>query len=192
MYNIDIQEKREKLLELHDKLHGYKQEKRQLKILCENCTRRESCDQCSNHNQLKLVLGDISYIEGEIGEIEWDVDTWAYTITGNERAEELSYELTDIMMEYATLEEKISLSDEYLNGIWRGLLERGFDEIVEWTINQNSRLAFQVLGEEIIFTGAKMPEDIKELILVHSEWEDEKDQLENEKDRAERKYYLYD
>lgn len=38
--------------------------------------------------------------------------------------------------------------------------------------------------------GAKMTNALKELILLHSHWEQEKDQLFNEKDRAERFYYL--
>ncbi len=37
-----------------------------------------------------------------------------------------------------------------------------------------------------------MPEDIRESILEHSQWEDEKDQIKDKKGRNERKKWLLD
>lgn len=159
---------------------------------CEQCDHKEKCKYCSDLTLLRLNEVDINYTKRVIFELEYDVDTWAYTITGNKEARRLSYELTSIMMDYATPEEKERYSDDYPDELWREFLERGFDEIVEWIISQSSRLLYQLLGEEIMYYGAKMSEDIRELILLHSEWEDEQDQLEDEQDQAERKYYLLD
>jgi len=177
---------------LRHELQGYIEEKRKLENICEKCDHKDNCVHCSSSKLLRLIEGDIKYTEHEISEVEWDVDTWAYTITGNKEARRLSYELTGIMMNYATPEEKKQYTARYPNKLWRKFLEIGFDEIIEWVFEQGSRLAFQILGEEIMYNGAKMPEEIRELILLYSEWEDEEDQLKDEKDRLERKYFLLD
>ncbi len=37
-----------------------------------------------------------------------------------------------------------------------------------------------------------MPEDIRDLILAHSKWEDEEDQIDNEEGRVQRRKWLLD
>ncbi|MFW9939458.1 MAG: hypothetical protein ACFFFT_00360 [Candidatus Thorarchaeota archaeon] len=184
--------KEKRLCDLDSRIQSLLQEKSQVDQSCVKCDHRDLCHECFIYKKLKSIKYEIRALKQEIFELEYDVDTWAYTITGNREAQRISNELTNIVLGYATSGEKQRYPDGYPDKFWRKLLERSFDEIVKWVINQNSRLAFQILGEEIMFLGARMPEEIRELILLHSEWEDEQGQLDNKKDQDERKYYLLD
>ncbi len=141
---------------------------------------------------LKDLDNNISYIKHEINKIEWDVDTWSYAIMGNKEAERIDENLTLIMLKYITVEEGEYYSHDYPDSMLKIFFERAFNEIVSYVLEQNSRLAFQVLGWNILFFGAKLPDDIRELILLHSEWKDEEDQFLDERDREERWKFLLD
>jgi len=70
------------------------------------------------------------------------------------------------------------------------LIEDLYEDLVKTVIENKSRLAYQVLGVFLMEFGAKMTAAVRELILMHSRWEDEEEQLFDEKDRAERFYHL--
>ena len=72
------------------------------------------------------------------------------------------------------------------------LIERAFDNLVAHAYKKKSRLAFMVLGVFLMLYGNKIPEELRQTILKYSDWEYEKDQLKNEKDRDERKRFLDD
>ena len=137
-----------------------------------------------------------SYYIIEVNQSITHLDTWSHTIMGNDRAEELWDHLFDIAYSYATEEEfkkyHREVGDSYPHEFYRVLINRSFEELVEFVFKDSSRLAFQVLGVFIINKGASMPEDIRELILAHSEWEDERDKIDDDKDRVERKKWLLD
>ncbi|MFX1501421.1 MAG: hypothetical protein ACFFDH_10715 [Promethearchaeota archaeon] len=105
---------------------------------------------------------------------------------------EIDDDIVLIMIKYITKEERKKFDYEYPDKLRKEFFERAFDEIVSYVLEQNSRIAFQVLGWNILFYGAKMPEEIKELILLHSEWKDEMDYLENSEDFVERQHWLSD
>lgn len=122
-----------------------------------------------------------------------DSDAWSYTIMGSEKAWELWDSFYDIILAHATRQENLKFPNSFPKILYCEIINtRCFDELVEFTFKHGSRLAFQVFGWVILNNGVKMPEDIRELILAHSKWEDERDQIDNEKDRTERKRWLLD
>ena len=117
------------------------------------------------------------------------MSTWSYTIMGNSEAYTYWGKFSEFIWSFININEIKSsrnISDERLNSI----IEEQYEHLVRLAIEQKSRLAFQVLGVFLMDHGAKMTNALKELILLHSHWEEEKDQLFSEKDRAERFYYL--
>ncbi|MFW9970721.1 MAG: hypothetical protein ACFFDF_11030 [Candidatus Odinarchaeota archaeon] len=78
------------------------------------------------------------------------------------------------------------IPDEYI----KNLIERTYEDLIRITIDSKSRLTYQVLGVFIMSHSAKMTNAVKELISINSRWEDEENQLYNEKDKAERYHYL--
>lgn len=113
--------------------------------------------------------------------------TWSYTIMGNTEAWVYwshFYEL--IRSSLSDKEEVEHISDDRI----RDLIADLFEDLVKNAIEYKSRLAYQVLGVFLMKFGAKMNSAIRELILIHSRWEDEEDHLFDEKDRAERFYHL--
>ena len=130
-------------------------------------------------------------------ELRENSDTWSYTILGNDRADELWDNLFDITYDHATPEEfrkyHKKRTDTYPHEFYERLVKRAYDDLIKFVFqHKNPRLAFQVLGVFILGYGAKMPEDIRKLILAHSKWEDELDQIDNEEGKVQRKKYLLD
>lgn len=111
---------------------------------------------------------------------------------GSERAWELWDSFYDIILAHATNEENSRFPDGFSVEIYKVLTNRCFDELLEFTFNESSHLAFQVLGWVILNNGAKMPDDVRRLILSHSGWEDEIVHIDCEEGRAERKKWLLD
>lgn len=72
------------------------------------------------------------------------------------------------------------------------LIERSYNELIDFVARKKSRLAYQVLGVLLMKYGGKITENVKTLILKYYKWEDEKDQLTNKNDINERKNYLFD
>ena len=117
------------------------------------------------------------------------MSTWSYTIMGNSKAATYWMSFSEHVWSYLTdeeIEKLKSIPDERI----RSIIEEHYKGLVKIAIDHKSRLAYQVLGVFLMDFGAKMGYALKELILIHSRWEDERDQLFNEKDRAERFYYL--
>lgn len=189
---INRRVKGEKLKILNNKTRYHIKQKGIIKETCSRCGHQDSCDYCSSLKLLNLLDSHINYIKREINELEWDVDTWSYTILGNKKATEIDDEIVFIIGKYITKDEKEQYNYEYPENLERLFFERAFDEIVWYILQQNSRIAYQVLGWNILFYGAKMPEEIRELILLNSKWEDEQEHLEDDDDWVERRHWLSD
>lgn len=189
---IDKRTKREKLINFRDEIRSYSRKIKKLREACEECDRKNNCANCSESKLIILLEADINHVKHQISKIEWDVDTWSYTILGNKKARDIDDDIVLIMIEYITREEDKKYNYEYPDSLLKEVFERAFDEIVSYVLEQNSRLAFQVLGWNILYYGAKMPEEIRELILLHSEWEDEQEQLTDAQDWVERRHWLLD
>lgn len=118
------------------------------------------------------------------------MDTWSYSILGNDDAMECYYKYTGIIIDH--LPE--SICEVYHEGIpdevYQQLIEKYYGQLVECAHKHKSRLAFFVLGEFLMSHGAKLTEDLKQKILKYSDWRYEKDQLKKKKDRLERKKFL--
>ena len=115
--------------------------------------------------------------------------TWSYTIMGNIQASIYWFKFNDVLDESLTEDEKKSYNPVSIERK-RELIRTHYEDLVTLAIELKSRLAYQVLGIYLMKFGGKMTNALKELILIHSRWEDEKDQLFDENDRAERFYYL--
>lgn len=115
--------------------------------------------------------------------------TWSYTIMGCSMASTYWFQFSELVDSYLTEDERKTF--RYVpEERWRNLINERYEELVDIAISRRSMLAYQVLGVFLMKFGAKMTNCLKELILVYSRWEDEENQLFNEKDRAERFFYL--
>ena len=110
--------------------------------------------------------------------------TWSYTIMGCSQAFYYWSYFFDI------LEDEEEVLEKFPDSKVKDLIEEKYERLVSFAIELKSRLAFQVLGVLLMNYGAKLTNALRKLILIYSRWEDEKDQLFDEKDRLERFYYL--
>ena len=117
------------------------------------------------------------------------MNTWSYTIMGNSEAGRIWFKFSGLIWSFLTDEEIETLKSIPHERI-RLIIKENIDNLVKIAIGLKSRLVYQVLGVFLMEFGAKMTSALKELILIHSRWEDERNQLFDEKDRAERFYYL--
>lgn len=121
-----------------------------------------------------------------------EVKTWSYSIEGNSEASSLTCDFIEIMNSYLTSTEIEKYPRETPRYLWKTLIERASDHLITHVYKQNSRLAFLVLGSFLMFYKSKMTKELKQVILGYSDWEHEKDQLQNARDRKERKKFLDD
>ncbi|MBD3214094.1 MAG: hypothetical protein GF311_15905 [Candidatus Lokiarchaeota archaeon] len=132
---------------------------------------------------------DPSMREDTSGEYRGPDRTWAYTMTGNDRARRIRWDYMDIVHDHM----KSADFEKYPEGIPRKfrkkIIERYYDEFLEYLSQQDSRLAYIVLGVFLMQFGAIITDDLKQKILKYSDWKWDKDQLEKRKDRMERKKY---
>jgi len=97
--------------------------------------------------------------------------TWSYTIMGNSEATRYWFVFSDYIWSYLTdteIKTLRSIPDKRLKSI----IEEHYEGLVRLAIKQKSRLANQVLGVFLMEFGAKMTNALRELILIHSRWED--------------------
>ena len=121
-----------------------------------------------------------------------EIETWSYSILGNKEASNLNSDFLGIKIDHLTPEENKKYPrniPENMHGI---LIERAIDHLVAHAYVKKSRLAFMVLGCFLMRYKSKITEELRQTILKYSDWEYEKDQLKNEKDRDERKRFLDD
>ncbi len=115
--------------------------------------------------------------------------TWSYTIMGCSMASTYWFQFSELVD--SSLNEVERKEFRYIpEKRWRTLINERYEDLVDIAISHRSMLAYQVLGVFLMKFGARMTNCLKELILIHSRWEYEENQLFNEKDRAERFYYL--
>jgi len=74
----------------------------------------------------------------------------------------------------------------------RNLINRCYNELVDFAREQYSRYAFQALAIFLMEHGAKMSEDVKKLVLDNSWWKDERYKLVVRHARIQRKKFLFD
>ena len=121
-----------------------------------------------------------------------EIETWSYSIKGNNEASKLNSDFIDIMIDHLTPEEDKKFPRNIPESLDTILIERAYDQLVAHAYVKKSRLAFMVLGCFLMLHKNKMTEDLKKTILKYSDWKYEKDQLKDEKDRKERKKFLDD
>jgi hypothetical protein len=120
------------------------------------------------------------------------IETWSYSIEGNDEAWALSSDFTSITTNHLTPEEVKKYPRRTPSSMNKILIERAYDQLVAYAYEKKSRLAFMVLGIELMLFKCRITEKLKQIILKYSDWEYEKDQLKNKKDREERKKFLDD
>jgi len=120
------------------------------------------------------------------------IETWSYSIEGNDEASDLSYDFTKITTSHLTPEEEKKYPRRIPDSMDKILIERAYDQLIAHAYEKESRLAFMVLGCDLMLSKVKITEELRQTILKYSDWEYEKDQLKSEKDREERKRFLDD
>ena len=121
-----------------------------------------------------------------------EIKTWSYSILGNDEASNLNSDFIDIMIDQLTPEENKKYPRNIPENMDTILIERAYDQLIAHAYMKKSRLAFMVLGCFLMLYKSKITEELRQTILKYSDWEYEKDQLKNEKDREERKKFLDD
>ena len=125
-------------------------------------------------------------------EDEQKIETWSYSILGNDEASDLSSVFIDIVLDHLTPEEEEEYPRKIPDHLFEILIGRAYDQLVAYAREKKSRLAFMVLGCFLMRNKIKIAKDLRHTILKYSDWDYEKDQLKNEKDREERKNFLDD
>jgi len=120
------------------------------------------------------------------------IETWSYSIMGNNEASNLSWNFTTITTSHLTPEENKKYPRRIPASMDKILFDRAFDQLVAYAYKKKSRLAFMVLGRDLMLFKGRITEELRHTILKYSDWEYEKDQLKNKKDREERKRFLKD
>jgi len=121
-----------------------------------------------------------------------EIETWSYSIKGNDEASNLNSDFIDIMIDQLTPEENKKYPRNIPESMDTILIERAYDQLIAHAYKKKSRLAFMVLGSFLMLYKSKITEELRQTILKYSDWEYEKDQLKNKKDRKERKKFLDD
>ena len=147
----------------------------------------------------------VPYIE----DIEEEVDEGVFhnnTIMGNEATPHYYYEFEEIMKNCINPEDMEEYESESRRLIEMGcqkeermifhkkfygrFINRCYNELFQYVNKFNSRFAFHALGVIILKYGAKMTDDLKNLILKKSRWRDERHEFKERKALIERKKYL--
>ncbi len=116
--------------------------------------------------------------------------TWSYSIMGNKEAWVFYYEFIKIAKYHLTPDEKEMYPRKVPQDLFRVLIERSYNLLVAHANKKKSRLAFMVLGYFLMLHKVEMTEKNRHEILKYSDWEFEKHQFKNSKDREERKEFL--
>ncbi len=118
------------------------------------------------------------------------MSTWSYTIMGTSKA--FFYDASFFEFIYSFLNRNKRTKEPFPEELFVSLINEKYDELVSILFQQKSRLAYQVFGVFLMKNGAKMTDAVKKLILKHSRWDDEENQLLNPMDKSERLFYLTD
>ncbi|MHA1985981.1 MAG: hypothetical protein ACW98D_05010 [Promethearchaeota archaeon] len=181
------------ILQIKEDIEILLSKKNTLEVNCGrfNCE-KDSCENCEVEAKLKFLEATVLTLGERIDNLLIECDTWSYTIMGNKRAVRLDGKFFDIILGYLTDEESNFYPGKLPDLLIRELIRRSYEGLVIFAKSQDSRLAYQVLGVFLMRNGATMTDEVRDLILNHSKWEEEEDQLINKKDREERKMFLLD
>ena len=105
---------------------------------------------------------------------------WSYTIMGNWLAGRLHFGLISTAMEGSTPKEREQFKHKPVYISIKYYINKYHNNILRFVEEANSRLAYLVYGILIMECGANMSDDLRELLLLYSDWSQEKEQLENE------------
>lgn len=186
---MNLKERRQGMENLLARLEKIKREKENLDSFCA----QSGYDLEQDTKDLQLLLNEekIVNLENKIINFKLDAETWSYSIMGNKKAGILYWGFFDIIIDNMTSEEQKEGNDS--RDLYRKIINnRCFEGLLEFASRQNSRLAYQVLGVLLMRYGANMPENIRELILSHSRWEDEEYQLKITSDKRNRFKFLHE
>ena len=134
---------------------------------------------------IRSVKPFVKTLESKRGKIE----TWSYSIEGNDEASNLEWDFIQIKNSFLTSEENKKYPRRIPDSLDKILIERAYDQLIAYAYEKKSRLAFMVLGCFLMLSKVKITEELRQTILKYSDWEYEKDQLKNKKDREERKRF---
>lgn len=145
-------------------------------------------------------------------DLDFDVETWSYTIKGNKAADDYFFEINQIIRNVATPEEKqeqflysrssrnYSLSEDVRkeNNEKRlemevELINRAYNALIDFAERKNSRLAFFMIAIRFMVYRMEIPPDLKEKVLDYADFEKyEASQFSSTKFIDARKKYLDD
>jgi len=126
-------------------------------------------------------------------EEEIDLDEhWSYTIAGNWRALRFCEDLLRFCSRAKTDDERKKVRDNEieLTELMSLLIDRCYEKLINFAQDQNSRLAYLVLGVFLMEFGGKMTKEVKEDILKYSDWKYEVHQFKTVEEKELRKKYL--
>jgi hypothetical protein len=145
-------------------------------------------------------------------DLDFDVETWSYTIKGNKTANDYLFEIKEIIRSFATPEERqqkfkygrsarnYSLSEDIRkeNNEKRldmevELTNRAYPALIDFATRKNSRLAFFMIAVDLMVYRMEIPPDLKEKVLDYADFEKyEAFQFSSPKFIDARKKYLDD
>ena len=120
------------------------------------------------------------------------IEMWSYSILGNDEASNLNSVFIDIVLDHLTPEEEEKYPRGIPDHLFEILIGRAYNQLVAYAREKKSRLAFMVLGCFLMRYKIKITKELRQIILKYSDWDYEKDQLKDKKDREERKNFLDD
>jgi len=106
------------------------------------------------------------------------------------------WDLEEEIVQICNIDYEAYMDQKYENGkkvLTQEIFEKYFDKILLHIekYDDSKRLAYQVLGYFILFSGSKMNDDIKKKIIEATNWQEEKDFWPSEM-IEDRKFYLND
>jgi len=119
------------------------------------------------------------------------VDTWSYSLMGNDEAIEVYCDLVSLVVSKATEEELLGYKDHIIpKPRYQELINLCYFDLVNYVELKESRMAYIVLGIFLMSYGIPIDVKLKEDILEYSRWEYEKDQIILQEDKVVRKRHL--
>ncbi|MFX0037672.1 MAG: hypothetical protein ACFE9I_18785 [Candidatus Hermodarchaeota archaeon] len=116
--------------------------------------------------------------------------TWSYAIMGSSEAFKLFHKFNEIIRVSLPLETYEAYPNGIPDTIYQNQIENHYEELISFADNQNSRLAYIILGVVLMSHRGKMTNELKKVILKYSDWKYEKNQLKSRRDKIERKRHL--
>ncbi|MHA1104268.1 MAG: hypothetical protein ACTSPN_00845 [Promethearchaeota archaeon] len=119
------------------------------------------------------------------------MDTWSYRILECDDSYDLYYDITEFVLSRVSDEEfKSYPRRKILEERYKELIDFVYEDLKQFIESMKSRLAYMILGMYLMMKGAQIDDELKQQILKYSDWKYEKDQINNERHRIQRKNNL--